>query len=83
MNKIDIFFIILFMIVISMVIGLRVVDSIDRKISNIAIRMPPIAVPKPHIVINLQKDGEDGPYQTCVQDKTEETKKNLNQPLKS
>jgi len=63
-NKLDLFFIILFMVTVSVIIGLHIVNVVDRKLSNIAINLPPI---RPNVVINLQK-GEGGAYNMCIQD---------------
>lgn len=63
-NKTDFFFIILFMVTVSVIIGLHIVNVVDKKLSNVAINVPPI---RPHLVINLQK-GEGGAYKMCVDD---------------
>lgn len=57
-NKTDLFFIVLFIIVVSIIIGLNIVSLIDKKISNISVNIPPISVPKPEITI-LVKDNMD------------------------
>lgn len=49
-SKIDLFFIILFIIVISIIIGLNIVNVIDKKISNVSVNIPPI---NPNITIKM------------------------------
>jgi hypothetical protein len=58
-SKLDIFFIILFIIVVSVIIGLNIVTVIDKKISNVSVNIPPIypqiTIPPPNIVLNIDK----------------------------
>jgi len=51
MKTVDIIFIVLFMVIISIIIGLNIVYLIDKKINNVSIKIPPI--PKPTVVVNL------------------------------
>lgn len=63
-NKLDLFFIIMFMITVSVIIGLHIVSVVDKKLGNLSINLPPV---RPNLIINLQR-GEGGAYQMCVQD---------------
>ncbi len=45
--------IVLLVIVISGVLGMNIVNLIDRKISDISINLPKINVPKPEIIVNM------------------------------
>lgn len=52
-SKLDIFIIILFVITVSIIIGLSVVNMIDKKISNISVNIPPLKVPKQTVVVKF------------------------------
>lgn len=54
--KLDIFFIIMFVIVISAIIGLNIVAIIDKKISDVSINIPSIQIPDNKIIINVCED---------------------------
>lgn len=54
-SKTDIFFIILFVIVISIIIGLNIVNVIDKKINNVSVNIPPINIPKTNIILTVDK----------------------------
>ena len=85
----DIFFIVLFVVVVSIIIGLNLVSVIDKKISNVSVNIPPIKVPKPIITVNIDKKKlctaeyepdveveyiKDKPVQKVLQEGKEKTK---------
>ena len=76
-SKLDIFFIVLFVIVVSVIIGLNIVTVIDKKISNVSVNIPPIypqvSVPPPNIVLNIDKKIKD---QINISVESEEGNKN-------
>ena len=53
-SKLDIIIIILFVITLSILFGLSVVNIIDKKISNVSVNIPPIKVPKQSVTIKLK-----------------------------
>jgi hypothetical protein len=53
MHNTDIFFIILFLVVVSVIIGLNIVMVVDKKISSVSINIPPIKVPEANIILNI------------------------------
>src|SRR3990172_11469620 len=55
MTSIDIIFLILFITVISVIIGLNIISVIDKKISNVSIN-----IPDQKIVLNIEKDCKTG-----------------------
>jgi hypothetical protein len=76
-NKIDIFFIILFIIVVSIIIGLNIVVLIDKKIGNVSVNIPKITVSPPEIILNINKDLQ-GNINICGKLNKTEHDKNLN-----
>lgn len=58
-TKTDIFFITLFIVVVSIIIGLNIVMVIDKKISNVSVNIPPLKVPEANIILNVSKDDNE------------------------
>ena len=52
-SLIDSFFIILFVITVSVIIGLSIVNVVDKKLSNVSINIPPVKIPETKIVVNI------------------------------
>lgn len=63
-SKTDVFFIILFLIVISAIIGFNIVSIIDKKISNVSVNIPPVNIAPPQIVLNIKKNN-NGNWTVC------------------
>lgn len=57
MRYLDIFMIMLLLGAVSIVIGLNIVSVVDKKLSNVQIKIPPF--PKPNIILNVKKTGLD------------------------
>jgi len=55
-SKLDIAIIIVFVITLSILFGLSIVNVIDKKISNVSVNIPPIKVPKQNLTIKLKCD---------------------------
>lgn len=53
--KLDIVFICIIMIVIVSIATISINNSIDNKLSNISINIPPVNIPKSTVIINLDK----------------------------
>lgn len=64
MNSVDMFMLIIFIITISIIIGLNIVALIDKKIGNVSINIPPIKIP--NIIVNMDKDMK-GDYSVSLQ----------------
>ena len=62
-TKTDLFFIILFIIVVSIIIGLNIIKLIDKKISSVSVN-----IPRPTIVLNVDKK-LNGQISLCVDEK--------------
>jgi hypothetical protein len=52
-GSMNIFFLILFIVAVSMIIGLSIIAVIDRKINNVSIKIPNI---EPKVIFNVDKD---------------------------
>ncbi len=57
------------MIVVSIIVGLNIISVIDRKISNVAVNIPPVKIPEQTFVLNIQED-TDGKITVCPSAKT-------------
>jgi hypothetical protein len=53
MRTLDIIIIVLFIVVLTMIVGLNIVSLIDKKLGNVEIIVPPI---KPNIIVKINKD---------------------------
>ena len=53
-TKTDIFFIIIFIVIVSIIIGLNIVNVVDQKLSNVIINVPPNKIPD--VVFNIVDD---------------------------
>jgi hypothetical protein len=67
MESMDICMIILFLVAVSFIIGLNIVSVVDRKLGNVEINVPPINVPKPTLIVNVNK--ANGEIESFVEDK--------------
>lgn len=56
MNALDTIIIIIFIVAVSIIIGWNILSLIDRKISNVAINIPPIKIPQQQIILNISQD---------------------------
>ena len=57
--KLDMIFIAILMITVSIIFGMNIISLIDRKISNVSINIPPIKVPQPHVTVHIHKNKND------------------------
>lgn len=64
-TNVDFFFVIMFMVVVSVIIGLNIVSVVDKKIGNVSIKIPPIQVPRPQIVIKMSSNNDNPEIQVC------------------
>lgn len=64
-TKTDIIISVLFMITIAVIIGLNIVNVIDKKINNVSVN-----VPEPKLILNISKDDQDK-INICACDKQE------------
>lgn len=55
MVKLDIVFVCITLIVIVSISTISIINSIDNKLSNISVNIPPINIPKSTVIINLDK----------------------------
>nr|QBK88772.1 MAG: hypothetical protein LCMiAC01_04540 [Mimivirus LCMiAC01] len=67
-NKTDIFFIVLFIIVITLIVGINISNLIDKKISDISVNIPKINIPKPVITLNISRDSKEM-FMVCNENK--------------
>lgn len=65
-QSMDIFMIILFLVAVSFIIGLNIVSVVDRKLGTVEINVPPINVPSPTLIVNVNKS--NGEIETFVED---------------
>jgi hypothetical protein len=72
LTKTDIFIAVLFMITIAVIIGLNIVNVIDKKINNVSVN-----VPEPKLILNISKDDEDK-ISICACDKQKVVNKEEN-----
>ena len=56
MFKMDIFFIVLFVITITIIVGLNIVTMIDKKISSISVNIPPLNIPEHKMYISIDEN---------------------------
>ena len=80
-SKLDTFFICLLIVAISIIFGMNVLSLIDKKISNVSINIPPIAVPQPSIVVHIHKS--NGTIKTVSNGNAEDTNVNKNEHFAS
>lgn len=66
-NLTDTFFIILFAIVVATIIGLNIVNVVDKKISNVSVNIPPINIPKQNIILSVD-DKDQNKLSVCACD---------------
>ena len=66
-NTFDILLLFVLAIVVSMIIGYNIVYIIDKKISNVNINIPPVYVPKPNVIVKINKDNFDVNVETNFQ----------------
>lgn len=58
-NKTDIIFIIIFIIIVTLLVGINISNLIDKKISDISVNLPKINIPKPQITLNITTDNKE------------------------
>ncbi len=58
-DKVSIFLIILFAIIATFLIGLGIINLIDKKISNVAVNIPPIKITQPNLRLTVSKEDVD------------------------
>ena len=76
-SKLDIFIMILFLFTMSITLGLSVTSVIDKKISNVAINIPPIKLPPQTIVVKIDSEKKDKiEYKINNSNKTDKSNEN-------
>jgi len=66
-TTIDTFFIIIFLVVSSIIIGLNVVSVVDKKLGNVSVNVPPVKIPKTNIYVNVC-EGSKGKIHVSISD---------------
>ena len=66
----------LFIIVISIFIGLNIIRVIDNKLNNVSIKMPKVVIPPANIIVKIVK--ENGEYKMLSAEHFTSIKKNNN-----
>ncbi len=69
-TKLDTFFIIIFLVVSSIIIGLNVVSVVDKKLGNVSVNVPPIKIPNIYVSVC---EGSKGKINVYVSDKSSHT----------
>lgn len=80
MNTLDIIIIILLAITISIIIGLSIVNLIDKKINNVSVNIPPIVVPEQNVKLNVNGT-VDGCLKICPKGRKNGTQKEQGKEL--
>jgi len=68
LSKVDTIILILLVVSLSYVFGMNIISLIDNKISNVAVNIPNIKVPKPHVTVNIHQEN-DKIYRVDVENK--------------
>jgi len=66
MNSFDIFVLIAVVIIIVVIVLINMNSILDKRLSNVAVNIPPINIPNPQVIVKVQKSCDSNEYDVFV-----------------